>query len=112
MKNLREVFKNQLIYLNLFIGDNDLFRRLLQETISKYQQESQIKGQERRKRPHCYVKLMDLLRHQRRWDQFIVDLSSEIDAVLLIPGQPSGHMTDDRSSSVNLGLWAGRSGAP
>lgn len=91
MKSLREVFKNQLIYLNLFIGDNDFFRRLLQETISKYQQESQIKGQERRNRPHCYVKLLDVLRHERRRDQFSVDLSSE----MLIPAQPSGHMTDD-----------------
>lgn len=68
----------------------------------KYQQESQITGQDRQKRPHCYVKPLDLLRHQRRWDRFSVDLSSEIDAVLLIPAQPSGHMTD-RSSTVNWG---------
>lgn len=112
VKSLRDVFKNQLIYLNLFIGDNDFFRRLLQETISKYQQESQIRGQERRKRPHCYVKQLDLLRHQRRWDQFSVDSSSKIDAVLLIPAQPSGHVTDHRSSTVSSGLRAGRSGAP
>lgn len=71
-----------------------------------------MKGQDRQKRAHYFVKQLGLLRYQRRCNWFCVDLSSKIDAIFLISAKPIGQMTNNKSLTINLRLWAGRKRAP
>lgn len=60
-----------------------------------------MKGQDRQKRAHYFVKQLGLLRYQRRCNWFCVDLSSKIDANFLISAKPSGRMTNIKSTSAD-----------